>query len=162
MDDRGTDPTRGSLSRWWPFLALACAVLILATGNDIFRYFSGEGTPTPVENPHSYTINSPTRVKVVDGDSIVVSVRLVGFATAESQAKHTDCEAELELGKKAKARLKKLIAGGSLDRSEILGCLSREARFHVGPADLSSRAQSRSVAKSCRRRPGAGCRAARS
>jgi micrococcal nuclease len=115
MDDRGTDGTRGSLSRWWPFLALACAVLILATGNVIFRYFSGDGTVTPVENPYAYTINSPTRVKVSDGDSITVSVRLVGFATAESRKQHTDCEAELELGKKAKARLAELIAGGSLE-----------------------------------------------
>ena len=115
MEDRGTDGRQESLSRWWPFLALACAVLILTTGNDIFRYFGGEETPTPVENPHAYTINSPTRIKVSDGDSITISVRLVGFATAESKAKHTDCEAELELGKKAKARLKKLIAGGSLE-----------------------------------------------
>jgi len=105
MEDLGTDGTQGSLSKWWPFLALACVVLILATGNDIFRYFSGEGTPTPVENPHAYAINSPTRVKASDGDSITVSVRLVGFATAESLRQHADCDAELELGKKAKARL---------------------------------------------------------
>jgi hypothetical protein len=87
MEDRGTDGTQGSLSRWWPFLALAWAALILATGNVIFRYFSGNGTATPFENPHAYTINSPTRVKVSDGDSITVSVRLVGFATAESRRK---------------------------------------------------------------------------
>lgn len=65
-----------------------------------------------LENPH---VNSPTRVKASDGDSITVSVRLVGFATAESRKQHTDCDAELELGKKAKVRLQGLIAGGSLE-----------------------------------------------
>jgi endonuclease YncB( thermonuclease family) len=115
MEDRGIDGPQGLFSKWWPFLVLACVVLFLATGNDIFRYFSGEETPTLVENPHAYTINSPTRVKASDGDSITLSVRLVGFATAESVKQHTDCDAELELGKKAKARLQELIAGGSLE-----------------------------------------------
>jgi endonuclease YncB( thermonuclease family) len=57
----------------------------------------------------------PFRIRVIDGDTVERAgtvYRLVGFDTAET-GKRAKCDAERQLGERAKARLVALIAGGA-------------------------------------------------
>jgi endonuclease YncB( thermonuclease family) len=61
---------------------------------------------------------SPTDIRVIDGDTIALSglrqhVRLVGFNAPETR--NAGCQAEAQLGQRAKQRLQGLVSIGSLE-----------------------------------------------
>ena len=126
-DSEREDEPRG-FYRWWPILALALIVVILAAGNLLFRHFESEDRSVATVAIDDHTINSPSRVRAYDGDTIILSVRLIGFDTPENRKGHADCDGELQLGKKAKARLQELIDSGHL-KLEYVQCSCREGTY---------------------------------
>jgi endonuclease YncB( thermonuclease family) len=65
----------------------------------------------------------PAQVHVVDGDTVtvrgdVVNTRLVGFDAPETGAR-AKCPSEVELGQRATALLKEIVATGELDLERI-------------------------------------------
>lgn len=70
----------------------------------------------------AYSVSIPLRseeVRVLDGDTIrlkgdQVSIRLVGFNTPEISPRSAACPAEIEHGKRARARLRELLSSGPL------------------------------------------------
>jgi endonuclease YncB( thermonuclease family) len=68
----------------------------------------------------------PNRITVIDGDTIRIdgaapSVRLVGFNAPETEQGKYACEAERELGARARSRLRELVKTGDLD-FEFVAC----------------------------------------
>src|SRR5437762_8896715 len=73
---------------------------------------------------------SSTDIRVVDGDTIALSglrqhVRLVGFNAPETR--NAGCEAEAQVGERAKQRLQALVDTGSLELT-FIACPARQER----------------------------------
>jgi endonuclease YncB( thermonuclease family) len=73
--------------------------------------------PAPLPKIDHMNAISPSEITVVDGDTIKArgrTIRLVGFDAAETGL-NARCPRERELGERATAQLRSLVAGGSLE-----------------------------------------------
>ena len=52
------------------------------------------------------------KVRVLDGDTVAISIRLLGFDTPETSKLRAKCDKEIELGKRAATRLREILATG--------------------------------------------------
>jgi hypothetical protein len=112
------------------FLMVLVAVAYMMFFSGAHRHSS---LPTIITGASAHAI-SPREIKIIDGDTIVArgrTIRLVGYDAAET-GRNARCAREREIGDRATALLKALIAGGSL-KLRMVSCAcppgTRECNF---------------------------------
>ena len=121
MGDLHRLPSRRRAGRLLTYVAAGLGVAVLAafawelySGAPRWQSWPGRLPQIVRGNPNAI---SPSEITVVDGDTIKArgrTIRLVGFDAAETGL-NARCARERELGERATAQLRSLVAGGSLE-----------------------------------------------